>query len=392
MKWVIPVLLGMLAAFLGYAIWVAFIEDGATPNQGKGSRDEKTVAGEDARQTRAQTPFGNLHAKDLPPWLQAGPVSLPDERKRRWDGLPHVLGELQYLTRGRDKYVANDLQLKVKLNELREAMSKMTPEEEKQLAEYFRACDDPTLKYYLLTSFRNWGSAPYVDAIAEYYEADPEMVGETLQHLMGRTKVAVGAMENLIDSEIDPLRRAKLVARAGFLGAPGTEAMMTRFFDKSKSVDRRQAIVGLAKVQSPEAHQKLFELLDGDFEEAIYLPEESAPATKELQDLRGHAVLALLQNGSDQEIDQLLERSLTNDGNDTVARYIDKFFPTVTKSKWIPKIVDTMLARDKASRSMLMYLSRRAEQKDIPQLEKLLAMNLSDDDRSLIGDAINRLR
>ncbi len=392
MKWLIPLVAGMLAAFLAYAIWTGFIEDsgtkGTSPSTTEGQDDTKGQDGDSAKKPEKN----RAKNAQLPAWLQRGPITMTDNRSKRWDGLPLVIGELEAITRGRDKYSVNNVTLKIKLNELRIAMASMSKEEQEQLAEYFRASEDPTLKYYLMASFRNWGGEAYVDAIAEYYEAEPEMVGESLMHLMGRTPKAVEAMERLIDDEIDPFRKAKLVARAAYLGAPGTESLMLKLFNKKNSVGRRQAIPGLAKLSSPEGHQELLNLIDGKYEKAAYLPEESAAISEEMNDLRCHAVLALLQNGSDREIESLLDRALREDTDESVASYVDQYFPTVKSSAWIPKVIDNIVAKGKVSPSMLMYLSRRAESKDIPQLERLLASKISEKDLRIVQETLDRLR
>ncbi|MFT7617721.1 MAG: hypothetical protein ACI97A_001360 [Planctomycetota bacterium] len=395
MKSLIPIAVGMLVTFLVYAGWVAFIEDGGTKVASSGDREQtgKDKPGSsDYSGKRGSDSNRAKNQANLPDWLKTGGIQAANNEPTRPDGLPVVIGELEFLTFGRDKHVVNGLPLKSKLNELRLAMAEMTPDEEKLLADYFRNSQDPTLKYYLMISFRSWGGEPYVEAIADYYEAEPEMVAESLQHLMGRTPTAVAAMDRLIENEIDPLRRANLIGRAGMLGAPGSDKIMMRLFGKEGTVDRRQSIAGMAKAKSEETHEQLLGLIDGDYEAAIYLPNEKTPDDKEMMDLRCHAVVALLSFGSEEEVDRLLDRSLKNQENDQIASYVEKYFYTVRNTAFVPKIVDRIVAQDEVPLSLVLYLGARSEKKDVPQLERLLALDLDDKKKEVVQAALSRLR
>lgn len=394
MKSLIPIAVGMLVTFLVYAAWVAFVEDGGTKvntgdEQEQGSGENPSSS---ADSNRGPNSNKTINQANLPDWLKTGPITGVNTSDKRPDGLPVVLSELEFITFGRNKHAVNGIPLKIKLNELRIAMSKMTLEEEKLLAQYFRDCQDPALKYYLMISFRSWGGEPYVEAIADYYEAEPIMVSESLQHLMGRSPLAVSAMDRLIRDEVDPLRRANLIRRAGMLGAPGSEKIMMRLFEKQGTADRRQAIAGMAKSGSTEAKAKLFGLIDGEFEAAEYLPNEEGPNDEELKDLRAHAVVALLTCGTEKEVDRLLQRATANDGNDPIGNYVDKYFITVRNANFVPKIVDRIVAKSEVPNSLVHYLGARSEKKDVPQLERLMALDLNDLQKEIVVGALNRLR
>ncbi len=388
MRWLLPLLAGMALALGAWLIWSFLGEEEIRPRAGGGGESPDPFAAEE-RVVSAGGGADAVRVPGMPEWM-IGRVTPGAAPRGRMDGLPDSIGRIEMLTRGRTKSGANTLRLKVALSELREAMLAMSPEEAARLAAFFESCEDPTTKYYLLIAFRSWGGEPFVDVVRDYYEAEPEMVAEALSYMLTRTPRAAGAFEDLIREEFDPLRRAKLVSRAGFTGAPAGERLMLDLFRRSgKTPERRLALWGLARNGSEEGKLLIRDLLDGPEEKAAYAVGEVHESDPELADLRCHGVLALLMTGSPEDIGDLLGRA--RGGGDDIGHYVDRFFAVVREPRFVPEVVELLEERGAIEDRYLIYLNNQAQPEHRAALERLLDLARDRKDREALQLIIDRL-
>ena len=391
MKWFWSLLTGFLVALAVFAIYRFFSDDGlrTRSNRAEDSSVESSDKVEEG-ETGSASPDSQ---PGVPDWMLGSvPRRSAPAMTKRADGLPLALNNLETLTRGRDIATANTLELKQYLLKLRAAMLEMSLEEQKALANYFRNAEDHTLKYFLLIAFRSWGGGPYVEAVGEYYQVDPDAVGEALQHLSGRSPLASGVFAELIRNEFDTQRRLKLIARAGALGVPAARDLVHEMFAKGKgNPERRLAVPALVKQGNAESLQQVRDLINGDYEAAKYHLTEAEPQHEALRDLRAHGVLALLQSGSTEDVDALIARAKNNEDDDAVSQYVENFFMVVHRPQWVGDSVDYMMQRGSVNKSMIAYLSRQAQAKDISTMQRLLSLEMSARERTAIERVINTL-
>ncbi|MCA9319235.1 MAG: hypothetical protein KDB53_00805, partial [Planctomycetes bacterium] len=189
--------------------------------------------------------------------------------------------------------------------------------------------------------------------------------------------------------EFDPARRVQIIASAGFMGHPSSQPMLERAFERAGSVDRRQAVTALARIDSAEVRERLHALIEGDYEEAVYDISEDAPVLEEQRDLRAHAVSGLLGQGKPEDIARLIERSRKSPEDDAVAHYVEKFFPAVKRPGFVKDVVDIMIERGRLSTEFLLYISRVGTAADLPEVRRLEALGREGDDRTRVQSLID---
>lgn len=387
MKSLIPLLAGMVLAVACWFLWSAFQSDpgrgrapgGTDGDQGAFALDERIAMEREAERA----------APGMPQWMIGTTIETKASGGRR-DGLPDSLGRVEMLTRGRTVAGANTVTLKLALAELREDIKAMTGPAAENLARYFADSQDPTLKYFMLILFGEVAGEPFVDVVADYYEADPNTVGQALGYMVMRSPKAAEAFAKLIENEYDPMRRAQLISRAGFTGSPAVEELMSDLFEHSgRSAARRLALWGLARGRSEAGQGKLLSLLDGPEERAVYVVGENRESEPELEDLRCHAVLALLMNGSRDIRADLLRRARDQGGD--VGHYVDRYFAAVDDPSFVPDVVTLMKDRGEIGDRYLLYLGRQAKSEHRPLLESLLEVAPDEETRARIQAVIDRV-
>lgn len=343
-----------------------------------------------SRRRDAGTTLADM-ARDYPGWVEGRGLAAPPS-KGRADGLPDVISDLEVLTLGRTKVTANTMELKEKLSDLIYLLDRMTEEEKKALADYYATSDNLALKYHLTIVFRNRSGDPFVEPVADFYDHEPELVGEALGYMLGRAESAAEAFERLYAREIDPVRREKLLARASFIGSKRAEEMLIRAFDDGTPTDRRVAAAGLARMHTDEARQRLRDLLEGPFEAAAYDVSSSGPEREPFKDLRGVVVASVLASGVPEDRDRLIERLVKGDEDDAVASYVDDMMVAVPTSDYVPRVVEMALEKGEISRGLLNYVCARAEAGQLAELRRLKEMDLPDYMVRAVDNAISGLR
>ncbi len=388
MKSVFPWLTGLLVLALVAALWFFLRSENARPASASGGGDATPFSAPPA----PEAPRERTATESFPEWV-TGEGVLAKAPARGPGGLPNVVNELAALCWGKSPLAANTIEVKKKLLELRHQLPDMTPEELQAIAEFFRKSDQRGFKYHMLIAFRSWCGDPFVEPVAEYYESEPDLVGEALGYMILRTPKAAEAFEEIIERELDPVRRAKLIARLGFVGSPAAEPVLTRWLESGSPVDRRQAVAALARIPTETARSKVWEILDGDFEAAAWDITESRPDIPEFDDLRAVATSALLGNGSREDVGRLLDRVKNDvDGKDAIAGYVEKLFPAAQSPEFVDDVVDLMMSRRKVSRSLLLYIRKVGGQEHFESTRRLLDLDLSADEKTMVSSVLDGLR
>ncbi len=388
MKSVFPWMAGLLALAIVLAVWLFLRSENVRPSKGAGSPHGTPFAVDsppEARRSRTK-------AAGLPEWV-TGEGVLARAPARGPKGLPNVVNELAALCWGKSPLAANTIEVKQKLMELRQQLPDMSPEELQSIADFFRQSDQRGFKYHMLIAFRSWCGDPFVEPVAEYYESEPDLVGEALGYMILRTPKAAEAFDRLLQREVDPVRRAKLISRLGFVGAPSAEPILTRWLESGSPVDRRQAVASLARIPTETARSKVWEILNGDFEAAGWDLAESRPDIPVFDDLRAVATSAMLGNGSREDVSRLLERLKNDDGgDDAIAGYVEELFPAAQSPEFVGDVVDLMMRRHHVSRPLLLYIRKVGGPEHFAKVQRLLDLDLSDDEKTMVSSVLDGLR
>ncbi len=388
MKSVFPWMAGLLALALVAAVWFFLRAETARPSRAAENPGGTPFAVDPAPEVSRE----RTKAAGLPEWV-TGEGVLARAPARGPGHLPNVVNELAALCWGKTPLAANTIEVKKKLLELRHQLPDMSPEELQAIADFFRKSDQRGFKYHMLIAFRSWCGDPFVEPVAEYYESEPDLVGEALGYMILRTPKAAEAFDRLIEREVDPVRRAKLIARLGFVGAPSAEPILTRWLESGDPVDRRQAVASLARIPTETARGKVWEILNGDFEAAGWDLAESRPDIPEFDDLRAVATSALLGNGSREDVRRLLDRVKDDDsGDDAIAGYVEKLFPAARSPEFVPDVVDLMVRRGRVSRPLLLYIRKVGGQEHFADVQRLLDLDLTDDEKTMVSSVLDALR
>ncbi|MEE9394743.1 MAG: hypothetical protein V3W41_19800 [Planctomycetota bacterium] len=392
MKIVGPLIVTLLVAVAAVVAWLVFRSDGLESRNLDPEPDDNEAFSEVIEDGRPQVDWAAV-AREAG-MLATGPRA-PGVAKTYPGGVPRVVSEMEALTVGRTPDSANTLALKEKILKLVASIQQMSDKEKKDLAEYFRRSENVALKYHLMIAFRMKFGDPFVDPVAEYYDAEPILVGDTLQYMAGRTHTALRALEGILERTVDPLEREVLLGRLAWVGNPKAEGTLLKAFEGGKNVeglarnDRRAAVAGLARMQSDSAQAVLEALIDGPFEEAYYTPTSKGPAGEELKDLRAHAVMGVLAAGTKDRVRKLLDSSRNR--KDEIRDYVDTFFAGVQDASFLPDIVERMMTRGKISTGLLGYIGQHAKLKDKAMLQGLMNLEASDAQKTGLGWMIERL-
>jgi hypothetical protein len=365
--------------------------------------------------TRTTTPSGGANISDLRPQAArragGGSFEMTSSEGRKgvpWDRVAsawvigadetpnygkvsRTVAELGGLCFGRTPESSNTLRTKEKVRQLVLELPRMSAEEKDNLAAFFRETKDPALKFWLVRAFSLAAGDPFAEPVAEYYESDRTLVAEALQYMAGRTPRAVAALDNLYQSALDPVERENLIARMSFVGASEAEKPLMRAFEVGGS-DRRAAINGLAALRSDEAEGKIWEVIDGEEEEAVYPAIARGPETESLRDLRAHAVKALFLKGGEAAAEKLFARLREDEGDEQVRRYIREFVKLHPTEKLVPSVVDHLLKKGVLEAPLFHYLAARSKPDQVDLIAQLQSLNLSDGEREQLTRLVGALR
>ena len=383
--------LGVAAAVFGFWAYIAGRGDGivrapdtSTSHRPRTDRDAETAG------IVKTTGIDGATLASLPDWALEGTMIAQGSDVPAGSVLPRAYFDIERMCFGHTPDTINSIALKKKLLELRSTL--LTDEQKQELADRFRESDNRALKFHLLVVLRTIGDDIFVEPVREYYDIDPASVTQALRWMQLNTPDATAAMESLYRTEIDPRRRADILNQTGLLGLPQSEPMLRRAFESGvDTVDRATALSAMARIQTETSRETLWSVIDGEREEVLVEAGGDLPTSPTMEDLRGHAVVGMLQHGDYADVERLLDRALAKREDDAVAGYVEEFFAVVRDGRYVRKIVEDMLSKGRVSASLLSYLDRAGSAEDRPLVRSLLELDADDETRTRLRSVIDRM-
>ena len=326
----------------------------------------------------------------LPGWIEG--KGLPAMGNAGVDGdVPRLALELAGLCVGRTIASSSTPAVKRAISAL--VQSDLSQEEIDALAAYFAAATNPALRFQLMVAFRYIPNAAFVQPVSAAYSTNPLAALECLQFLSSQCPSAFEAFDSLLATEEDPRFRENIIARAGFQGVPSAESFLQKTFREGAGhVDRRAALIGLSKIDSTEARNVLQSVLNGEREQAVYDIALGPPSHDALTDLRAHAVIGVLQNGAESDVERLLDRFCEQRGHaDAIGGYVLNFLSVVETARFVPRIVELMKEENKVDLQLLAYVEARSNASHYDLVQSLLGLQNDEATTRRLTNVLGRL-